>query len=126
MYYYHLIVSILLASTISHGFMFNFQQEHREQPEESYEDKVLNNNCGDYLCPDTMACVKSYKDCPCPFPKSQLRCRLPNKNYVCISKPATHDERLNAIYDDPQKSSKTGFQGHRDCGWVLKAYEGSM
>ncbi|CCD26055.2 Lcl2p NDAI_0G02780 [Naumovozyma dairenensis CBS 421] len=104
------------------GF-FQFQQQQQQQPIElSYEERILNNDCDKYLCPDTLACVASKKDCPCPFPKSQLKCLISNERYVCISKPATHDEEMNAVYDDPVKGPKAAFDGMRDCGWVKNAY----
>jgi hypothetical protein len=82
-------------------------------------------DCKGYLCPDTKECVAKALDCPCPFPKSQLKCPLPDKkNFVCISKPATLDEKLIAIYDDPLKGPKAAIDGERDCGWVVKAYKG--
>jgi len=81
--------------------------------------------CDGYLCPDTQECVKTKMDCPCPFSKSQLKCVLPNKqNFVCISKPATHDERLQQLYDDPVKGPKAKTDGLRDCGWVEQAWKG--
>ncbi|KAK9472829.1 uncharacterized protein V1510DRAFT_416183 [Dipodascopsis tothii] len=55
----------------------------REWFERNYEDA----ECTDYLCPDTLACVKKPVDCPCLFPRSEEKCILPDKsNYVCISK----------------------------------------
>ncbi|SCU86213.1 LANO_0C07118g1_1 [Lachancea nothofagi CBS 11611] len=127
-----LAIFALLVSAVS-AFFFDFnqgnqqqQQQHQQNPPVSYEDQVLNNACADYLCPDTLACVKSAQDCPCPFPKSQLRCPLPDGQYLCISKPATHDVNLNALYDDPLKGPKTRSKGLRDCGWVEKAYKGTL
>lgn len=107
----------------------NFGHQHQQQQQQqqaqasSYEDAILNNNCPNYLCPDTLTCAKSPGECPCPFPKSQLKCGLPGGNkYVCISKPATHDPKLNEIYDDPIRGPKAKTPGLRDCGWVLDMY----
>lgn len=106
---------------LTYGFRVNFgQQQQQQQEARSYEDTVLDNPCANYLCEDTLACVKSAKDCPCPFPKSQLKCKLPNNKYICISKPASHDPKVNEIYDDPVKGPKAKIAGFRDCGWVLK------
>ncbi len=104
----------------AHAFFFG-QQQQQQQQQASYEDRVLDSGCAKYLCSDTLECVDSWKDCPCPFPKSQLKCMLPkgsNRPYVCISKPATHDEKLNLIYDDPVQGPKAAIKGMRDCGWV--------
>ncbi|QLQ82400.1 hypothetical protein HG537_0H01620 [Torulaspora globosa] len=120
-----LAVLLVLVSSVS-GFLFNFNQNQQQQEQkapESFEDKYLNSECGGYLCPDTLECVPQPKDCPCPFPSSQLKCVLGHDQYVCISKPATHDDKLNAIYDDPIKGPKAKVKGMRDCGWVSEAYK---
>jgi hypothetical protein len=121
-----LIGSLLLLSSSAQFFNpFSHHQQQQQQQRVSFEDEFLNDKCDKYLCPDTKECVKSHLDCPCPFPKSQLKCILPDKkNYVCISKPATKDHEVNAIYDDPIKGPKASIQGLRDCGWVNKAYKG--
>ncbi|CEP63235.1 Lcl2p LALA0_S07e05534g [Lachancea lanzarotensis] len=122
------IWALLLTSVSAFFFDFGGQQQHQQQqqhPPISYEDQVLNSDCGEYLCPDTLACVKRAEDCPCPFPRSQLRCALPEGQYICISKPATQDETLNALYDDPAKGPRTRSKGLRDCGWVENAFKGS-
>ena len=116
------------VSPLASGFMFNFnQQQQQQQPPklEPYEDRVLDNECKNYLCPVTLECVMTSGDCPCPFPKSQLKCVLPNEEIVCISKPATNDKATNDIYDDPVQGPKAHINGMRDCGWVLETYEGS-
>lgn len=118
-----LTVLFLGASEVDAFFNFGNHQQQQQQPPQSYEDQVLNSPCDGYLCPDTLACVAQQKDCPCPFPKSQLKCVLPSNKYVCISKPATHDEKLSAIYDDPVKGPKAKNKGLRDCGWVSEAYK---
>ncbi|SCV04456.1 LAMI_0H16270g1_1 [Lachancea mirantina] len=127
------LLFISFFASISKAFMFDFgqhaqqqQQQQQQQPQISYEDSVLNNDCDKYLCPDTMACVSSAEKCPCPFPKSQLRCVLPNGHHICISKPATHDIALQELYDDPVKGPKTRTKGSRDCGWVEQAFKGEM
>ncbi|CAL9738279.1 long chronological lifespan protein 2 [Monosporozyma servazzii] len=122
-----MIVSPLLILLIpfSHGFRMNFgqQQQQQQQQPNSYEDAVLNNNCPNYLCPDTLTCVRDPQQCPCPFPRSQLKCVLPKSDkYICISKPATHDPKLINLYDDPVKGPKAKTPGLRDCGWVLEMY----
>ncbi|CCK71281.1 Lcl2p KNAG_0G02230 [Huiozyma naganishii CBS 8797] len=118
---------------VSTAFMFDFhhqqrqQQQQQQEQQRSYEDRVLDNECPNYLCPDTLQCVKEKKDCPCPFSKSQLKCELPNGDYLCISKPATHDQKLNEQYDDSKKGPqfKAG-NGIRDCGWILDVYQGKI
>lgn len=122
-----LSLSLILIVPHSFGFLFNFNPNQHQQAEQqsvqSFEERYLNSNCGEFLCPDTMECVPHLKDCPCPFPKSQLKCLLPNDRYICISKPATHDPKLNEIYDDPVKGPKAKTKGVRDCGWVSDAYK---
>jgi len=40
--------------------------------------------CNHYVCPDTLSCVGSAKDCPCPF--GQDKCELGKAgDYVCVS-----------------------------------------
>lgn len=122
------ILYVILLSS-ANAFMFDFghnhQQQQRQQPQVSYEDTVLNHECPQYLCPDTQACVSQPLDCPCPFPASQLKCLLPNKrSFVCISKPATGDSKIDSAYDDPVKGPKVKNKGVRDCGWVEDAYKG--
>ncbi|KAK9377381.1 uncharacterized protein V1513DRAFT_436217 [Lipomyces chichibuensis] len=52
-----------------------------------YEQNYENVQCNDYVCQDTLACVKKPIDCPCVFPDSEEKCMLPDKkSYVCISK----------------------------------------
>lgn len=121
-----ILVTVALVLLNVHGFMFNFnQQQQQQQPKlEPYEDRVLDSDCRNYLCPVTLECVLSKSDCPCPFPKSQLKCILPNEEIVCISKPATHDQKINKIYDDPVEGPKAHIKGMRDCGWVLDTYNG--
>ncbi|AMD18948.1 HBR047Wp [Eremothecium sinecaudum] len=117
----------LLAPVYAFFFDFGGHGQHGQQQQQSkisYEDLMLNQQCNGYLCPETRECVKSSIECPCPFPKSQLKCILPDGKYVCISKPATHDEKLSKIYDDPIKGPKAKNKGVRDCGWVQASYKG--
>lgn len=117
---------ILLFSLFApvYTFFFDFNNGQHERHQVSYEDSMLNQNCAGYTCPETQECVKTPANCPCPFPKSQLKCILPNGKYVCISKPATDDDSLNKIYDDPVRGPKMSSKGIRDCGWVEAAYKG--
>lgn len=118
-------LSLLIIPT--YGFIFDFggqQQNQQQQQVKSYEEQFLNNGCDGYLCPITQECVKSSSDCACAFPSSELRCVLPNGKIMCVSKPATHDSKLNALYDDPIKGPKQHIKGMRDCGWVLDSYKG--
>lgn len=117
----------LVAMSVTAQFFNPFGQHHQQQQQArvSHEDSILNNQCSDYLCPDTQECVKSALDCPCPFPKSQLKCVYPGKkDFVCISKPASKDPKVNAQYDDPVKGPKVSIKGYRDCGWVERVYKG--
>lgn len=129
MYVSQLLAYAILSCSGVLGFMFNFNQQHQQhqQPKlEPYEDRVLDSECPNYLCPITLECVLTPGDCPCPFPKSQLKCPLPNDEFICISKPATHDQKINNIYDDPIKGPKAHVKGMRDCGWVLNTYKGDI
>ncbi|KAK9455529.1 hypothetical protein V1511DRAFT_295326 [Dipodascopsis uninucleata] len=52
-----------------------------------YESNYESVQCKDYVCQDTLSCVKKPTDCPCVFPDSEEKCILPDKkNYICISK----------------------------------------
>lgn len=109
------------------GSLFDFIQNqfnNPKQPGTSFEREKLDSNCNEYICPDTGVCVKEAKYCPCPYPLSQLRCFLPNGNYICISKPAGGD--LN--YNDPQTNWKVDAKDDdiRDCGWVSRYYKGQI
>lgn len=118
---------ILLSLTVPcQANLFDFIQNqfhHGSQAnrESNFEIDTLNQNCNKYLCQDTLQCVDEPKLCPCPFPSSQLRCFLPNGNYICISKPADSDE-----YNDPQNNWRVDAKDDniRDCGWVSRAYKG--
>lgn len=118
-------VALALLSAASAN-LFDFLQNQYEQQEEhkpSFEEVVLLSGCTKYVCPDTNTCVAGPKDCPCPFPSSQLRCPLPNGEYICISKPAGDFE---GKYDDAAKNFLVDAKSDdvRDCGWVKRAWEG--
>lgn len=83
------------------GFFDHFFQQAHHGPQKpqraSEESNTLEKfyyqlSCDKHLCEDTLMCVNSPIDCPCPFESSQLKCVLPGKkSYVCISKPTTPD-----------------------------------
>lgn len=121
------LLVFLLANLVS-ASIFDFIQNqfhHGSGEQPSYEQRVLDSQCDKYLCPDTLECVANPKKCPCPFPSSQMRCPLPNGNYICISKPAGE---FGGKYDDPEKNYKIDANSDaiRDCGWVKRAYEGKL
>lgn len=130
----HIALLVLLSARISTCFFFNqHQQEHEQQPENiDYQRTFLDKtDCKDYLCPTTLKCVKSYLDCPCPYPNSQMKCLIKdNKKVVdtiCISKPfIVNNPGLQAKYDDPSKGYKLKTPGVRDCGWAEDAYFGRV
>lgn len=86
---------------------------------------MLLSDCNTYVCPDTLTCVDEPNKCPCPFPSSQLRCILPNADYVCISRPAGD---FGENYDNPDTNWKVDAKDDavRDCGWVKRAYNGKV
>lgn len=108
------------------GGLFDFlQNQFQQQPEfqQNYEVERLNSDCGGYICPESLVCVNDARNCPCPYPSSQLRCVLPNGQHVCISKPAGE---VSGLYDDPQSNWKVDAKDDnvRDCGWVNRYYKG--
>ncbi|CAI7240134.1 BEM_collapsed_G0037400.mRNA.1.CDS.1 [Saccharomyces cerevisiae] len=107
----HLCIVYFDSTGVNAFFNFGHHQQQQQQQQQSYEDQVLNNPCDGYLCPTPLTCVAQQKDCPCPFPKSQLKCVLPDNKFVCISKPATHNEKFRAIYDDPCQGPQSKEQG---------------
>lgn len=112
---------IVLHVTLIQASIFDFFQQHEQQNQQRVENEEvqkLSLNCNSYVCPDTGTCVKEPKLCPCPFPSSQLRCNLPNSDYICISKPAG----IYGHYDDPGTNWKVDAQDDniRDCGWVAR------
>ncbi|EGV66868.1 hypothetical protein CANTEDRAFT_112373 [Yamadazyma tenuis ATCC 10573] len=100
---------------------FHTNNQGAPAPAGTFEMGVLNSNCKDYLCPETQTCVQGPRSCPCPFPSSQLRCVLPDGNYICISKPAGD---FSVRYKDPQTNWKIDANDDtiRDCGWVNRHY----
>lgn len=121
-------IIVLAYFSLVSANMFDFFQNQFQGGQEnqvSFEDQVLENSCGKYLCPDTLKCVKGPKDCPCPFPSSQMKCILPNGQHVCISKPAGS---FGGKYDDLEKNWKVDAKDDkvRDCGWVKRAWEGKI
>lgn len=92
---------------MEHLFQQQRQGQQQQQQQESHQDRYLSQECDQYLCADTLKCVASPVDCPCPFPESQVKCVLPgdsgsggSSSYVCVSK------------------------GSRDCEFVIDAYNG--
>ena len=114
-----LVLPLLFVAGVSANFFDFFQQQfHGEAPQdtspEEFEANLLNDGCGKYFCPDTRTCVETPNDCPCPYPSSQLRCVLPNGEYLCISKPAGD---ISQLYLDPETNWKLDAGGDvRDCG----------
>lgn len=117
---------VLLMASVASASIFDFMQGHFQQEASQqhvdYENNVLNADCNKHVCPDTLACVATPQECPCPFPLLQLRCVLPDGEFVCISKPAG---KASLQYDDPQTNWKVDAKSDkiRDCGWVNRAYK---
>lgn len=122
-----LLFLLALYFGVAQASFFDFIQNqfhNANQPRQSnFEVDKLNIGCNQYLCADTLQCVEEPKLCPCPFPSSQLRCFLPNGNYLCISKPAGD---IASKYDDPTTNWKVDAKDDdvRDCGWVSRKYKG--
>lgn len=109
------LVSANLFDFIQHQF------QGKQQQDVSFESQFLRSSCQEYVCPDTLTCVATPNDCPCPFPLLQMRCVLPNKRYVCISKPPGDKYDTENNWKVDAKDNKV-----RDCGWVLRAYKGEI
>ncbi|GEQ67999.1 hypothetical protein JCM33374_g1665 [Metschnikowia sp. JCM 33374] len=129
-HFFAVLAVLALGSADFFDFFHQQQQQqhhhHQQQaPQFNLEQSVLESSCNAYLCPDTLACVGSPKDCPCRFPSSELRCVLPNKEYYCISKPAGN---FGGKYDDPNENWKIDAKDNnvRDCGWVKRAWSGDL
>ncbi|ODV93178.1 hypothetical protein PACTADRAFT_51799 [Pachysolen tannophilus NRRL Y-2460] len=110
-----IVLSSLCFPLVSADIFDHFFNSGRQQQQARYnqpiskEQEILHNKCDNYLCKDTLACVKSPVDCPCELPASQVKCILPgNKDYVCISK---------------SDNSIVGNEA-RDCKFVEKAWKG--
>ncbi|KAI0728688.1 hypothetical protein C8Q72DRAFT_779328 [Fomitopsis betulina] len=62
------------------GHPGNNQQKSAGTPDArqwmAHADSVL---CSQYLCPDTLVCVSSPADCPCPDPED-IKCLIPDGN----------------------------------------------
>ncbi|GMF08443.1 unnamed protein product [[Candida] boidinii] len=99
-----------------HGQQQFYQQgQGREQGSFDVESAQLNSNCAKYLCPSTFECVDSPVDCSCQFPKSQIKCILPNKqDFICIPKVKSDE-----LHDDQKAIVEV-----RDCDWLIKAWNG--
>lgn len=112
-----------LSATVSANFFDFFQNQQPQQQPQSFEERALLSDCGKYLCPDTLACVDAPNQCPCPFSSSQLRCVLPNNDYICISRPAGD---YGGKYDDTSSNWKVDAKDDaiRDCGWAIRAWKG--
>ncbi|KAK6456465.1 long chronological lifespan protein 2 [Scheffersomyces xylosifermentans] len=130
----YIFTAVLLCLSFASANIFDFlhnnfgnpgQQPGQAQSPEQYENLVLSTKCGKYLCPDTGICVEAPKFCPCPFPSSQLRCFLPDGRYLCISKPAGE---ISSKYEDSATNWKIDAKDDnvRDCGWVNRAWKGTL
>lgn len=98
-----LLLALIAPCAAQFGFfdqMFNGGGGARQEKQAGAQKRVNNaventyhqQQCDGFLCEDTLACVASANDCPCPFPDSQLKCMYPNGlGYICISKPTTED-----------------------------------
>ncbi|KAH3667415.1 hypothetical protein OGAPHI_003064 [Ogataea philodendri] len=106
-----MFVYFLLLALARADFFQNFFGHQRQAPEQfDYQNKQLNADCANYLCPETFACVANPVDCPCPFPDSQQKCVLDKNNYICIAKM--------------DKKELGDFKGEiRDCKWVEKHWK---
>lgn len=49
----------------------------RRRPEESTQLVFISVSCAQYLCPDTLVCVASPAQCPCPNAED-VRCVIPD------------------------------------------------
>ncbi|KAI9445856.1 hypothetical protein BJY52DRAFT_1314513 [Lactarius psammicola] len=78
------------------GDMFGNPQQHQQQPSGGQqwamhaESRTQKNctlryfvtvSCSDYLCPDTLVCVKRPIDCPCPIVQD-VKCIVPDTQEV--------------------------------------------
>ncbi|KAE8234729.1 hypothetical protein CF326_g218 [Tilletia indica] len=86
-----LFVLAILASALptfvsAQGFFQNFftGQHHAAEQEAPplgdakwFNERVEAATCTQYLCPRTLSCVASPKECPCPFPQ-QIACPYPD------------------------------------------------
>lgn len=100
-------VVVCLNINQTEGFFDQFfQQQHhqnnqQDQQKHDLEAIFMQSKCDKYVCSDTLDCVDSPNDCPCPYPNSQIKCTFPdNEGYVCVS------------------------IGERGCDFVEKAFNG--
>lgn len=112
----------LIGLAAANLFDFLHNQNQQQPQRESLEQQIFASGCANYLCPDTLECEASPQKCPCLFPSSQLRCVLPNGEYLCISKPAG---AFDGKYDDPKLNWKVDAKDDnvRDCGWITRTYK---
>lgn len=104
-----LVVAVVFA-TPTLGFFDQFFQQQQQQNKQQQQQRQKHNHeavfmqttCDKYVCSDTLECVETPGDCPCPYPNSQVKCPFPDHEggYVCVS------------------------IGERGCDWVEKAYNG--
>ncbi|CCU79091.1 unnamed protein product [Blumeria hordei] len=70
----------------------NHHEQQHHQPQNSppdsagYQTAYDDTYCTNYLCPDTLACVESPNNCPCPHPRVEEKFVIGEGKYVCISK----------------------------------------
>jgi hypothetical protein len=119
------VVSANFSDFFNNNFGGQEKQEGVVKSPLDYENAMLNARCDKYLCTDTGLCVDAPKFCPCPYPSSQLRCFLPDGKYLCISKPAGE---ISSKYNDPATNWKVDAKDDdvRDCGWVARAWRGTV
>lgn len=120
----YLPLLLLLSPATANFFNFFGGQQQQQQPQyqgrvpnsKEHEVQYLNFKCKDYVCPDTGICAEDPKQCPCPYPGSQLRCPT-NNGFICILKPAIAD-----VYDDEATNAEVDAHDDnvRDCGWVKR------
>lgn len=86
------ISQVLQASIFDFFNAQHHQQQQQQQQQLDIQSEFKNSRCDKYLCQDSLKCVNTYLDCPCPFPDSEIKCVLPDKkNYVCFSKDSGRD-----------------------------------
>ncbi|RDB20044.1 Long chronological lifespan protein 2 [Hypsizygus marmoreus] len=97
------------------GNMFGGQQ-HQQQQQRSgsaqWAAQVEAVSCSQYLCPATLDCVASPKECPCPDAQD-IKCIIPDKvgggneaTVVCVrgENECAEVERLMRRWDKPSKT----------------------
>ena len=79
------------------GSFFHHDQEaeaHNVGDATWFQDRVRHAKCSTYLCGDTLACVETPNECPCPY-KEQKRCAV-GDTYVCVQ--SQDCGRIQAMY----------------------------